>query len=93
MLAQSEYGMGDVFLWAAALVVLVILGFGLVTLVKKRINTDEAPKPLSAGFTLSDLRQMHDSGQLTDAEFERAKSKIIAVAKAPVPKPVEKKNV
>src|SRR3712207_8783046 len=35
----------------------------------------------SAGFTLADLRQLHKSGQMTDEEFEKAKSKVVEAAK------------
>ena len=35
-----------------------------------------------AGFTLSDLRDLHRNGQMTAEEFERAKGKIVAAAKA-----------
>jgi hypothetical protein len=34
-----------------------------------------------AGFTLSDLRRLHKSGQMSDAEFERAKAKVVEAAR------------
>ncbi|MEL7087809.1 MAG: hypothetical protein AAGL98_05105 [Planctomycetota bacterium] len=39
---------------------------------------------LGLGFTLSDLRQMHAAGQMTDEEFEYAKRKMAARAKAEI---------
>ena len=33
------------------------------------------------GFTLSDLRQLHKAGKMTDREFELAKAKILEAAK------------
>jgi hypothetical protein len=57
-----------------------ILLFVIATFIFRRKvkEPDETPP---AGFTLSDLRQLHQSGKMNDAEFERAKAKLLAVTK------------
>lgn len=75
----------SIFIWAIALVMLVLVGFGMVVWARRRMHETETAAP-SAGFTLSDLRAMHQSGKISDAEYERAKAKIIATARAPAAK-------
>ena len=63
--------------------IVLIVGIGLFMLAtflfrKKVKEPDEIPP---AGFTLSDLRQLHKSGQMSDEEFERARAKLLAVTK------------
>lgn len=53
--------------------------------VRRRIKSSEEETPgLNLGFTLADLRQMHAEGQMTDEEFEYAKRKMAARAKAEI---------
>ncbi len=74
---------GSVIFWSAVLIALMVLGFIVVAAVKKRVNDDDPddnPRA-SAGFTLSDLRQLHREGKITPEEFVRAKGKIVDAAK------------
>jgi len=81
----AQYSASDtvyVIIWSSVLVVLLVLGFGLLSAVKKKMRNDEVSAPgAAAGFTLADLRQMHREGQLNEEEFERAKEKIIGAAR------------
>ena len=64
-----------------ALVVVSVIGLAVAIRVKRYMQRDDPAGPApSAGFTLSDLRAMHRAGQLTDAEFEKAKEKIVVAA-------------
>ncbi len=67
-----------------ALLGLIVVGFIVVAQVRRRLQDNDAAGGGgggSIGFTLSDLRQMHKSGQMSDREFELAKAKIIDAAK------------
>ena len=77
ILAQAS-GLPAVFFWTLVLIIGLILLFVAVTWLKRWL----APKDASVGvgFTLSDLRQMHREGKLTDAEFEKAKFQALAAA-------------
>jgi len=76
-LAQ-ESGAGGAVLWSVVVILLCVGAFWLVSVVRKRLKEDaEITAGPATGFTLSDLRQLHKSGQMTDAEFERAKEKIV----------------
>ena len=61
------------------LVGLVIVAMVILAWVRNRVK--EPDEPVSAGFTLSDLRQLHKSGQMSDEEFERAKAKVVEAAR------------
>ena len=63
--------------WAVGIILLMILVMAPVILwLRKRLSPGEETR--GPGFTLADLREMHKSGQMTDEEFERAKSKLLA---------------
>ena len=82
-LAQTSYA-GSIVLWSLVLVVLLIVGLVVVMYIRRQIT--EADEPSKPGFTLSDLRQLHKRGQMTDEEFEKAKAKIIGAARATMDK-------
>src|SRR4051794_29363888 len=63
-------------------IVLIVAAFVVVAQVRRRLRQEDASSPSGGtGFTLSDLRQLHKSGQMSDEEFERAKAKIVEAAK------------
>lgn len=67
-------------IWVSVVLVLIVVaGLVLVSQLKRRLQHSDSP--ISAGFTLSDLRQMHKSGQMSDEEFERAKAKVVEAAR------------
>ena len=79
-LAQSARGMASVFFWSLALIALVLVGFFAVVKLRQWLKSDD--EPVGTGFSLSDLRQLHRQGMMTDEEFERAKGQILTGAKA-----------
>jgi hypothetical protein len=78
---QSGQSMLPVFGWSLVLICLMLVGFFAISKLRQWLKEDDTPAP-GIGFTLSDLRQLHKQGQMTDEEFERAKAKIIGGAKA-----------
>ena len=66
--------------WSLVLVALLLVGFYAVTRLRHWLKADDAP--VGIGFTLSDLRQLHRDGKMTDEEFEKAREKMMASAKA-----------
>jgi hypothetical protein len=77
--AAPERDFSSVIVWSLALIGVVVVGLVVVSKVKKRLQ--EPDQPVSVGFTLSDLRQLHKSGQMSDEEYERAKAKVVDAAK------------
>jgi hypothetical protein len=86
-LAQSDSSGADVFLWGLILLVLVLGLFVAVAVLRKKMSPDEDFH--GVGFTLSDLRQMHKSGKMSDQEFERAKIALLGSLKNMPPRPAE----
>ncbi|MCC5830562.1 MAG: SHOCT domain-containing protein [Phycisphaeraceae bacterium] len=63
----------------------VIVALGLVVglagfVIYRRLkrSVDEPQTGLDAGFTLADLRRLHDEGRLSSEEFERARERLLA---------------
>jgi hypothetical protein len=48
---------------------------------QERRRLTQPDESSGTGFTLSDLRRLHKSGQMTDEEFERAKAKVVEAAR------------
>jgi len=71
----GEAGAADVLLWSGVLVVGVVIGTILVLAIRRRLDHDGTA--VGEGFLLSDLRVMHQQGQLSDDEFEQAKAAMI----------------
>ena len=64
---------------------IVLIGLVLVALwgvlrFRRWLKEEESPSPI--GFTLSDLRDLHRSGKMSTAEYERAKAQMLDGAKA-----------
>jgi hypothetical protein len=79
-LAQADAG--RILLWSIVLVVLLVGAFMGVMYLRRWVmddgSADEADENARLGYTLGDLRRMHQLGQLTDAEFETARTQMIA---------------
>ena len=89
-LAQDTARASSSILWwlgviLAAVVVILIVAI----LVRRRyvVAEQNAVQPGASGFTLSDLRELHRQGQLSDAEFEVAKKGMIARSRAMIDAP------
>ena len=74
LLAQGEES-SSVFVWLIVLLIGLVVLFAGVAWARKRLSPNEDFH--GEGFTLSDLRQMHKDGKLSDEEFERAKAKMV----------------
>src|SRR5438552_9365120 len=72
--------MGGVIGWSLVLIVLLIGGTAAVLRLRRWMKEDDAPAGI--GFTLSDLRQLHKQGKMTDAEYEKARGKMVEAGKA-----------
>jgi hypothetical protein len=90
----------SVIVWSLVILALLVIGMGAALRLRRKIKQEDTnPAPVT-GFSLSDLRQMHRAGQLTDGEFERAKEKVVLAAQkaaeraAPTPGlPLDKDSV
>ena len=84
ILAQSS-NVGPVIGWSLVLIVLIIAGAAGVLMLRRWLKEDDTPAGgvgEGVGFSLSDLRQLHREGKITDEELERARSKMVAAGKA-----------
>ena len=71
---------GDLFerIWPTLLVLLAvaIVGGLFAMWLRRRLGAKDDTGPV--GFTLEDLRRMHRAGEMSDEEFERAKTAMLA---------------
>jgi hypothetical protein len=79
-LADSD--VTELFLPTIGIVILVGGLFGAIWFLRKKVKEPQELMDIPpAGFTLTDLRDLLKSGQISQAEFERAKEKLLAEAK------------
>jgi hypothetical protein len=81
--ADAEFSYASFFFRCLLAIALLVGGFFAVTWVRRWAKHDDSASG-AIGFTLSDLRQLHKAGQMTDEEFERAKTKMVAATKAAI---------
>ena len=75
-------GVTGVVFWSTVLVVLILVAFAGYTLLRRWMRTDGADSSAPArGFTLSELREMHRQGELSDAEYEATRAQMLGAAK------------
>ncbi len=77
-LAASEL-FNQLLPWLGGLVVLAVLG-AVIMSAARRLLTSDPLEPRSTGFTLDELRTLRDRGELTQEEFDRAKSRFVRMA-------------
>jgi len=76
------------------LILLVLGGFWAVMRLRRWLQEEDAPTG-GIGFSLSDLRELHRTGKMTDEEYERAKNQMLSGAKAmaeKMPHPLSRPN-
>lgn len=71
---------GSVFFWGLVLIGLIALAFVGVMYLKRWVQNPEDLKPDGGGFTLSDLRELHRQGRMTEEEYEAARIVIVDAA-------------
>lgn len=82
MLGQSSE-IGTVIIASIVIIGVCIGGFYVIARLRKNMKEDDyAATPGAGGFTLTDLRELHKSGQMTDEEFDKAKHLIVSAMKA-----------
>ncbi len=81
--ARVHDGSSDIIVWSLILLGILIIGLVVIVRLKKKLTqTDE--QTAGVGFTLSDLRALHQNGKMTDDEFEKAKAQILAMTRSGV---------
>jgi hypothetical protein len=66
----------QMFFVAAGVMGALLLVFWIIVQISRK-RTQDAVGSMTVSFTLNDLRDMKEAGQLTDQEYDRAKQKII----------------
>lgn len=79
--AQMAIPSSDIIIWSLILLGILIVGLVIIVRLKKKLTQSDEPSA-GVGFTLSDLRELHKSGKMTQEEFEKAKAQIVAMARA-----------
>ncbi|MBX3374097.1 MAG: SHOCT domain-containing protein [Phycisphaeraceae bacterium] len=82
--AAGSPPIGRILAILAAAVAGIVLGGLLILFIRRRVTGAGAgdragirAPGLSSGFTLDDIRTMHEAGEISDAEFETMRSRII----------------
>ncbi len=73
---DSTQALRELSPWLAVLVAMVFVGGVVIMIVRRHLRSSGDLGDV--GYTLHDLRKMHASGELSDEEFEKARSAMIA---------------
>jgi len=65
--------------YAAVIIVVTIVGGVIMMISRRKIDSASATGP--GGFTLADLKELRERGELSEEEFERARQEVIARAR------------
>ena len=79
----SPEARNQVLIALAIMMVLVMVGGFGILIFRRRLNAaDDADGSANVGFSLSDLREMRDRGEITAEEYEVTRMKVITKVKA-----------
>ncbi|MEM7809096.1 MAG: hypothetical protein AAF561_13385 [Planctomycetota bacterium] len=86
LLVATERSDAQEFLATGGRILLVLIGAIVLLLIglwaKRHFLDDDEPEGISmSGFGIGELRRLHKDGKLSDAEFERARNRLVATAK------------
>lgn len=81
----------DVAPWLVVIVVLVVAGVVVIAMLR-RLTRDLDGGAAGTAFTLQELRDMRDAGQLTADEFDRARAEIIGRFRRPESTPDDQRR-
>jgi len=71
---------GAILVTGLIVIGMAMVGRAVVMMFKRKVQGPDNTTP--AAFSLDDLRRLHDAGQLTDEEYEKAKQVIFAATEA-----------
>jgi hypothetical protein len=77
--SSNPKNIGSIFLWSGVLIAFLLVAFAAYSYFKRWMT--QVDEPGGAGFTLSDLRELHRQGKMSDAEFEQTKAMMLGSAK------------
>jgi hypothetical protein len=72
--AATTGATGEVLLWLGVILLLLGAGAAAIAVVRRLAGRRDLP---AGGFTLQQLRELRDSGALTEQEYERARDAVI----------------
>lgn len=79
----AETDMTSAIFWCIVLIGLLVAGFFVVSMIRKSMRHDDDLGP-PGGFTLSDLRKLRDSGEISKEQYEKAIHGVVASSHASV---------
>ena len=83
ILAQNS-ATSSIWIWSLVLIGVGVVAVRVVVWFRRSLRKDDVA-PDGPAFSLADFREMHKRGQLTDAEFAKARGALVAKARdAPV---------
>ncbi len=82
--ARQDEARSELMHWAMWLIVAMVVFWGIAAYVRRRTLDPTEMGGMSLSFGLDDLRRMREEGQISEAEYERCRAKIIAKARGPV---------
>ncbi len=79
----AETDMAQAVIWCIVLIVLLVAGFFVVSVIRKSMRNEEDLGP-PGGFSLSALRKLRDSGEISKEQYEKALHGVVASSHAAI---------
>ncbi|MCC6239072.1 MAG: hypothetical protein IT448_02055 [Phycisphaerales bacterium] len=87
IVGQSTGGTAVLFFWLVVLLVIVAVGAALVLWLRKWYASSDAH--VQGGFTLAEIRKLHQEGRMTGEEYEKARMLILGQARRDLQAPID----
>ena len=84
---EKERAFRNGMIWLGILFVFVLVGGIILLYVRARYRKQMEPPTEDFGFTLADLKKLRDRGELSDAEYEVARNRMVLKLKKQVGDP------
>ena len=78
---QTQSKVTQVWIWLGVVMLLAVV-LGTIVAVVRKIYISNQDSNTDCGYSISDLRQLHKEGKISDEEFDNAKQLIIAQSQA-----------
>ncbi|MCK5113242.1 MAG: SHOCT domain-containing protein [Phycisphaerae bacterium] len=76
---KAGFSFTELAIWAGIFVLVMVLGFVVVVLLRKKMLADDRASESGFAMTIEQVEQMHDKGMISDEEFAAMRRGILGI--------------
>ena len=77
--SKTEFSFADFAIWAGIFVLVMVLGFVVVVMLRRKMLADDGASESGLAMTIEQVEQMHDKGMISDEEFATMRRGILGI--------------